>query len=231
LRIKAVILDFGGTLTEGGLDSDPYHDELRSYLASQGHEVELADLNRAIKDALGRLERVRSRGRELTFEEVYADALTRLGVPPGDEALRAMHDIFKRHYSNSFHPCAGRVLDELSRRYKVALLSNTMSDQPRVCLAEEGLDRHFALIVCSRDLGVRKPNPRIFRHVLRELGVEAEEAVHVGDNIEADMEGAEAAGITPIWIRSPDSPPWHGYSIDSLCELPDLLRRIEESDA
>jgi len=229
--IKAVILDFGGTLAEGGLNSDPYHGELRSYLNSRGHEVEMVDLKRAIKDALEGLERVRSTGRELTFEEIYADALTRLGILPADEDLRAMHEIFKRHYSNSWNPCTERVLEELSRRYKVALISNTMSDHPRVCLAEEGLDRHFSLIVCSRDLGVRKPNPRIFRHVLRGLGIEAEEAVHVGDNIEADMEGAEATGLTPIWIRRPDSPPWHGYSIASICELPDLLRKIEESDA
>jgi putative hydrolase of the HAD superfamily len=84
-------------------------------------------------------------------------------------------------------------------------------------------------MICSRDLGVRKPNPRIFRHVLRELGVKPEEAVHVGDNIEADIEGAEGVGITPIWIRSSDSPPWHGYAIDSICDLPELLRKIENS--
>jgi putative hydrolase of the HAD superfamily len=113
--------------------------------------------------------------------------------------------------------------------YKVALLSNTISDQPRVCLTEKKLDRHFALMICSRDLGVRKPNPRIFRHVLRELGVEPEEAVHVGDNIEADIEGAEGVGITPIWIRSSNSPPWHGYAVDSICDLPELLRKIENS--
>ena len=229
MRIKAVILDFGGTLADGDLDWDPYHEELRSYLAGQGYDVEMADLKRAIKGALDGLERVRLRGEERTFEEVYANALLKLGVQLEDEDLKAIHGIFKRHYINSFHPCTERVLDELSGKYKVALLSNTMSDQPRVSLAEKRLDRHFALIICSRDLGVRKPNPRIFRHVLRELGVKPEEAVHVGDNIEADMEGAEGVGITPIWIRNSDSPPWHGYAIDSICDLPELLRKIENS--
>jgi len=229
LRIKAVILDFGGTLADGDLDWDPYHEELRSYLAGQGYDVEMADLKRAIKGALDGLERVRLRGEERTFEEVYANALLKLGVQLEDEDLKAIHGIFKRHYINSFHPCTERVLDELSGKYKVALLSNTMSDQPRVSLTEKRLDRHFTLIICSRDLGVRKPNPRIFRHVLRELGVEPEEAVHVGDNIEADMDGAEGVGITPIWIRNSDSPPWHGYAVDSICDLPELLRKIENS--
>lgn len=229
MRIKAVILDFGGTLADGDLEWDPYHEELRSYLAGQGHDVEMADLKRAIKGALDGLERVRLRGEERTFEEVYANALLKLGVQLGDEDLKAIHDIFKRHYVNSFYPCTERVLEELSARYKVALLSNTISDQPRVCLTEKKLDRHFTLMICSRDLGVRKPNPRIFRHVLRELGVEPEEAVHVGDNIEADMDGAEGVGITPIWIRSSNSPPWHGYAVDSICDLPELLRKIENS--
>lgn len=230
MRIKAVILDFGGTLADGDLDWDPYHEELRSYLAGQGYDVEMADLKRAIKGALDGLERVRLRGEERTFEEVYANALLKLGVQLEDEDLKAIHGIFKRHYINSFHPCTERVLDELSGKYKVALLSNTMSDQPRVSLTEKRLDRHFTLIICSRDLGVRKPNPRIFRHVLRELGVEPEEAVHVGDNIEADMDGAEGVGITPIWIRNSNSPPWHGYAVDSICNLPELLRKIENSE-
>jgi len=229
LRIKAVILDFGGTLADGDLDWDPYHEELRSYLAGQGYDVEMADLKRAIKGALDGLERVRLRGEERTFEEVYANALLKLGVQLEDEDLKAIHGIFKRHYINSFHPCTERVLDELSGKYKVALLSNTMSDQPRVSLTEKRLDRHFTLIICSRDLGVRKPSPRIFRHVLRELGVKPEEAVHVGDNIEADMDGAEGVGITPIWIRNSNSPPWHGYVVNSICDLPELLRKIENS--
>lgn len=229
MRIKAVILDFGGTLAESDIDWDPYHEELRSYLTGLGHDVEMADLKRAIRGASGDLERVRSKGEERTFEEVYADMLSRLGIQSSDEDLEAIHGIFKRHHVNSFYPCTERVLEELSARYKVALLSNTMSDQPRVCLTEKRLDRHFTLIICSRDLGVRKPSPRIFRHVLSELGVEPEEAVHVGDNIEADMEGAEGVGITPIWIRNPDSPPWHGYAINSICDLPELLRKIEDS--
>jgi putative hydrolase of the HAD superfamily len=230
LRIKAVILDFGGTIADGALEWEPYYEELRSYLAGRGHDVEMADLQRAVKGALDGLERVRLRGKELAFEEVYANVLLKLGVPLGDEDLKAIHGIFKRHYISSFYSCTERVLDELSGKYKVALLSNTMSDQPRVSLAEKRLDRHFALIICSRDLGVRKPNPRIFRHVLRELGVEPDEAVHVGDNIEADMDGAEGVGITPIWIRNSNSPPWHGYAVDSICDLPELLRKIENSE-
>ena len=231
MRIKAVILDFGGTLADGYLEWDPYHEELRSYLAGVGHDVEMADLKRAIRGALGDLERVRSKGEERIFEEVYADMLSRLSIQPRDEDLEAIHGIFKRHYVNSFYPCTERVLEELSSRYKIALLSNTMSDQPRVCLTEKNLDRHFSLIICSRDLGIRKPNPNIFRHVLRELDVRPEEAIHVGDNVEADMEGAEGVGITPVWVRSLEAPPWHGYTVDSICELPDLLRKIEESGA
>jgi putative hydrolase of the HAD superfamily len=87
--------------------------------------------------------------------------------------------------------------------------------------------KFFELIVCSRDLGIRKPNPEIFKYVLDSLKVKPSEAVHVGDNVEADMLGAENVGITPIWIKTPGETPWRGYAISTICELPEYLSKIE----
>ena len=230
MNIKAVILDFGGTLAEGGLEWDPYHEAIRIILTGNGYGVEMGELKRALHGALQSLNRVRARGKERTFEEVYSDFLSRLGIPVERGLLELLHDNFKVHYRNDFFHCVKDVLKELSSRYKVALLSNTMSDQPRELLEDNGLDGYFDLIVCSRDTGVRKPNPEIFRLVLSELGVEAGEAVHVGDSVEADMYGAQDSGLTGVWVRSPGQPPWNGYTVDSVCDLPRLLRDIEAEE-
>jgi HAD superfamily hydrolase (TIGR01549 family) len=227
MAFKAVILDFGGTLAEGGLEWDPYHEAIRIILTGNGYGVEMGELRRALHGALQSLNRVRARGKERTFEEVYSDFLGRLGIPVEPGLLELLHDNFKIHYRNDFFRCVEEVLRGLSGRYKVALLSNTMSDQPRELLEDSGLDRYFDLIVCSRDTGVRKPNPEIFRLVLSELGVEAGEAVHVGDSVEADMYGAQDSGLTGVWVRSPGQPPWNGYTVDIICDLPRLLRDIE----
>ncbi|HUV53644.1 MAG TPA: HAD family hydrolase [Candidatus Krumholzibacteriaceae bacterium] len=230
MAFKAVILDFGGTIADGGLEWEPYHEAIRIILTGKGYDVEMGELKRALKGALQELNKLRARGKERTFEEVYAMFLRRLGIPEDAELLGLLHDNFKMYYRTEYLHCVEDVLKELSSRYKVALLSNTMSDQPRELLQDSGLDRYFDLIVCSRDTGVRKPNPEIFRLVLSELEVEPGEAVHVGDSVEADMYGAQDSGLTGVWIRSPNQPPWNGYAVDSICELPRLLREIEAGE-
>ena len=67
-----------------------------------------------------------------------------------------------------------------------------------------------------------------FRQVLDELGVEAAEAWHVGDNVKTDVAGALSAGLTAVWLNrrgariGPNEPTPHHY-IASLAELPLLL--------
>ena len=228
--VKAVILDFGWTLSAGGIDWGEYHASIRSTLKGLGYPVRIARLKKAIQGALKELEKVRTRGEEMTFEDVYGSALTRLGIPRDEETLEMLHELFKRHYKQELFPCVEEVLEELAGRYSLALISNTMSDQPRLILERTGLARHFEVIVCSRDLGIRKPNPQIFEHVLGELGVRPDEAAHVGDSVEADMEGASNAGLVPIWIKNIASPPWTGYAISSICELPEFLDNLEKRE-
>ena len=227
MKIKAVILDFGGTLSEGDLNWDSYHNAIQGILTREGYPVEMGDIKKAIRAALHGLAKVRDRGMERTFEEVYSGFLGDLGVPAGNELLEELHGAFRAHYETEYLHCTEDVLRELSSRYKVALLSNTMSDHPRVLLEESGYDRYFTYILCSRDVGVRKPNPEAFRIVLDKLQVSPEEAVHVGDRVDADMMGARDFGITGVWIRTPDQLPWSGHAIGSICELPALLRRME----
>ena len=227
MDIKAVILDFGGTLADGGLDWDPYHETIRSYLSSHGYYIQMNVLKKALRGALAELNRVRAKGKEMTFEEVYAIFLSNLDVRYDREMLDYLHDNFRKYYRTQYFPCVEDVLAELSSKYKVALLSNTMSDQPKILLREAGFDKYFDVIYCSRELGVRKPNPAIFDIVLRELGVHPVSAVHVGDSVEADMHGARDSGITGIWIKTPGQPVWNGHAIASICELPALLKVLD----
>ena len=139
-----------------------------------------------------------------------------------------IHSLFRRHFKTTLYPCVEEVLSELSKRYKLAMLSNTMSDTPRIVLQQTRLIRHFDVAVYSRDLGIRKPNPRIFQFVLEKLGVEPGEAVHVGDSVDADMEGASRAGIRAIWIKGPEATTWTGLTIGSICELPEFLANLDD---
>jgi putative hydrolase of the HAD superfamily len=73
-----------------------------------------------------------------------------------------------------------------------------------------------------------KPDPRIFGMLLDEAGVAADRAVHVGDDPEADVEGARRAGVEAVWLnrtsaRWPDALPAPRHSISTLAELAPLL--------
>jgi putative hydrolase of the HAD superfamily len=227
MKIKVVLLDFGGTLADGALDRESYHATIRNFLISQGYDVSIKDLKRALRSALRYLEKVRAKGLEMTFEETYSMFLSNLGVKHDIDMLDDLHDIYRRHYNTQFFPCTEYILEELSSKYKIALVSNTMSDQPKKLLREAGLDRFFDLIYCSSDLGIRKPNPEIFKRVLNEFGIDPSEAVHVGDSVDADMRGAEKAGITGIWIKTPGQAPWNGYAINNICELSKFLEKLD----
>jgi HAD superfamily hydrolase (TIGR01509 family) len=244
MKIKAVFLDFGGTLAYtpgrrwsstgkkhfyGGIDWDEYHRTVRVLLASLGYDIEQSKMKKAIGASLQELRRHRAKGLEKTNEEIYGAALRRMDIPADDETLEMIHDSFKRHYISTFYPCSEETLKKLAEKYKLALISNTMSDQPRDMLEETGLDSLFELIICSRDLGIRKPNTAIFKYVMNKMGVLPGETVHVGDSVESDIEGALDSGITPVWIRTPDQGYWQGHAISSICDLPQLLEKMQES--
>lgn len=159
MGIRAVVLDFGGTLAEGRIDWDEYHRAVQGLLKDLGFRIKISRLKAAVAAALTRLEEVRARGEELTFEEVYAHVLSQLGVPAAGETLRVIHDLFRSHFKTTLHPCAETVLGRLSRRYKLALLSNTLSDIPRVALRRSRLIDYFDVVVCSSDIASGNPTP------------------------------------------------------------------------
>jgi putative hydrolase of the HAD superfamily len=85
---------------------------------------------------------------------------------------------------------------------RTALVSNTEANLTNHDLDTTGLRPHFDAIVLSSAVGVKKPDPAIFRLALRQLGVPAERAIHIGNDYHADVEGARSAGIRPIFIQS-----------------------------
>ncbi len=56
------------------------------------------------------------------------------------------------------------------------------------------------VIISSAEVGLHKPDPRIFAYALEALGVQASEAAHVGDHVYADVAGAQAAGLLPVLL-------------------------------
>ncbi len=91
-------------------------------------------------------------------------------------------------------------------------------------LHRTGIDCQLDGILTSAGIGASKPDRRIFEEALAVVGVPASAAVHVGDSMLEDVEGARSVGIEPILVRRDGKPGPAGVTtISSLLELPRLI--------
>ena len=134
--------------------------------------------------------------------EVWLRALAENGVadPALADRLAALYPVERRLRYAPF-PDVLPVLAVLKTRYRLGVITNGPSDLQRTKLARSGLDAWFPVQVISREVGVAKPDPRIFAIALERLGVTAAEAVYVGDSPKHDIQGAHASGIKAVWLQ------------------------------
>jgi putative hydrolase of the HAD superfamily len=119
---------------------------------------------------------------------------------------------------------AAPALDALAGRYALALVTNGASCLQREKLAASGLADRFDAVIVGGDVGVGKPDRRIFERALEAVSATADEAVMVGNNLAKDVEGALAAGVRAIWVNREGAPaPPRVLCVGDLGELPALL--------
>ena len=88
-----------------------------------------------------------------------------------------------------------------SQGFRLALITNGPASMQRAKIERFGLEPHFDVLVVEGVFGRGKPDIEVFRHALTETGTRPEEAWHVGDNLYADIGGAQNAGIHAVWIH------------------------------
>ncbi len=127
-------------------------------------------------------------------------------------------------------PGAPSVLDRLSRRAVLGLITNGIPSVQRGRLARSGIEIFFHGVFISGELGISKPDPAIFHLAARELHLAPHELLCVGDNPAADVRGGHAAGMATCWVNlqaapyPPEEPP-PDYTVTSLEELLELAPR------
>jgi putative hydrolase of the HAD superfamily len=94
------------------------------------------------------------------------------------------------------------TLDRLrSHDFRVGLITNGPRDMQREKIARFDLARHFDVIVIEGEFGHGKPRPEVFHHALATVGASPDQAWHVGDNLYADIGGAQSVGVHAAWIH------------------------------
>lgn len=155
--------------------------------------------------AMDFLEKTKEDGRETHNRFWVSAALQELGYPvePDDGRIAEALDAYFSAFFDYCHLIPGTVemLNELKGSYRLALLSNfTHAPAGRGLITQLGLDPFFEVLLISGELGYRKPHASVFEQLVKDIGVGRLSLLYVGDNIEADINGALLAGIRPIWF-------------------------------
>jgi putative hydrolase of the HAD superfamily len=94
------------------------------------------------------------------------------------------------------------VLEQLRDRFQLAVISN-FDGRLRLILQNLGISKNFSHVFISSELGADKPDPAIFRRALKEMHLDADEVLHVGDDPERDWKAAKEAGLLIFQLNRP----------------------------
>lgn len=111
------------------------------------------------------------------------------------------------------------LLDDLRTRYRLGLLTNGPSDMQWEKIRSLGFGAAFDAVVVAGDVGIYKPDPRVFAMLVDRLGTRPEATLFVGDSYPLDIVGAHRAGLRTAWVRKDGATPPDEIAAD--IEIPD----------
>ena len=124
------------------------------------------------------------------------------------------------------------VLDQLrAQGYPLGVISNHHDGLLDV-LKFHGPDQVFDSVTSSQEVGAEKPSPAVFERALKRAGCSLDEALHVGNSLRADVEGAQACGLCAVWLnRDGRLGATTARTIQTLNELVPIVQQLAGPDA
>ena len=233
--IKAVFFDLYGTLA--GFSPSRYQIQATA-CADFGIQVTpesilrgyaLADAYMAEQNAVRPLRERSREGQNQFFAEYERLVLQGAGVEvSGERALEIWRRVRQVPYQLTRFDDVVPALEVLrSQGLTLGLISNMNRDGAELT-RELGLAPYLDFAVTSIEVGAEKPHPPIFLAALEKAGAAPHEAVHVGDQLTSDVEGARGVGINPVLLdRDGNHTAIKGCPrIESLVELPELVAEL-----
>jgi len=126
---------------------------------------------------------------------------------------------------NQLFPFAIEVLNHLSEKYKLHIITNGFENVQHIKLKYSDLTKYFDNIITSEQIGVMKPNPKIFEFALQTANAKSSESVYVGDNLEVDILGCQNCGIDGIYFNPTKEQHQEKVAFEIVClsQLKELL--------
>ncbi|MCH2490598.1 MAG: YjjG family noncanonical pyrimidine nucleotidase [Flavobacteriales bacterium] len=116
------------------------------------------------------------------------------------------------------------VLEYLKPKYKLHIITNGFKEVQHLKLANSKIAPFFETITTSEEVGVKKPNPLVFKTAMKKAKTSAESSIMIGDSLEADIEGAAAVGMNTLFYNYRKEQLIDDiYAIDQLIEIKNFL--------
>lgn len=201
--IKGILIDFGGTIDSDGIHWFDAFREAYALVADVTKEL-LWDAYVHTERTLGGNPIITS---DFTFRHtlqvklfLQAEYLQSKGINISDVAQNAILDYCYNKVVHHISAVSKPVLEKLHIKYPMVLVTNFYGNMHTV-LEEFGLSRLFKDIIESSVVGVRKPDPEIFRLGVNALGLEPAETVMIGDSPDKDVIPAQSIGCKTVWLQ------------------------------
>lgn len=207
--MKGIIFDYGGTIDSRGVH---WSEVIWKAYQAVGIQVSKDEFRQSYVEAERELARVRHILPNDDFHTLLlkkmrielTDLVARGVAPQGTrEHLEELALALADHCDRAARECveeARPVLEQLSQRYPMMLVSNFYGNVDSVLRAYD-LRRYFRGVIESAVVGVRKPNPTLFRLGVDALEMPASEVLVVGDSLRKDILPAESLGCHTLWLK------------------------------
>jgi len=102
---------------------------------------------------------------------------------------------------NKLFPYTIEVLEYLSEKYSLHIITNGFEKVQHIKLKYSNLEKYFGKIITSEQVGVKKPNPKIFEFAISEAKTTSDESIYIGDDLEVDIIGCQNCGIDGVYFN------------------------------
>lgn len=144
-----------------------------------------------------------------------------------DRLIDLLSEDYIKNLPNHNHLFDGAldILEYLHTKYQLHIITNGFEEVQTLKMEKSGIIHFFDQIITSESVGVKKPNPKVFYHALDKASAKPENSVMIGDNLEADIQGALDCNISAIHFNSENTLniPKNITSIGQLLEIKQYL--------
>ncbi len=156
--------------------------------------------------------------------ERFSKLISLVGIDDKDLAEKLNeHYMTECRIKTNLMPGARDVLENLSERYPLHIISNGFKEAQLIKLKTCDIERYFDQVILSEEVGYQKPQQGIFREAVKRAGADKQTSIYIGDHIETDVIGAINFGMDVVFYN-PDGVTHNEKATHEVRALKELIR-------